>query len=280
MHWLSEISLNAAGCWVGDLDEQALPYITFLDTSRQVLEKPKDVPFTRMCDTTGCFYHRHYDLTLDVPSRRRDLLYPNLDHFAAINGNVVTSWGDVLPSVSESTQELREFQHKSMIYTKRDESLLTLGGISQISVIPGTGCWFTRSYYMTPTGVEGYDNWQYDGYSRLKIPSGLVEKYNYGDYAMLGHRVVWALTGHRLPSTNRIVLNHMCGFRPCTNPGHIEIVHAQTNMLHRTMMRTAKNMLAGEMPIDQGVRELKTKALLRPNSDPNTVDEFWDKKAA
>src|SRR5690606_27480012 len=141
-------------------------------------------------------------------------------------------WGDSLPHPDESREELRKFQRRCLPHVGSDESLLTLGGISQISLIPGTGCWFTRSYYMTPTDLPGYDNWQYDGYGRLKIPSKRAKSVGYVDFAILGHRAVWITSGNKVKDSRKYALNHKCGFRPCANPGHLIEVTNQTNNLH------------------------------------------------
>lgn len=273
---IGSIAIGATDCWTTEQDvfEDQLLQLTTIDTSRMVLEPPEHHATLKQCDTINCLYHRHYDFTLDVPSQRRELVYPNGQFYRQTNDAVLTAWGGVLPSVEDSRTDLIAFHKECLPYAERDDSLLTLGGISQISLIPSTGCWFTRSYYMTPVGLGGYENWQYDGYGRLKIPSKKAREVNYADYAILGHRAVWIVSGNKVRDSKHWVLNHKCGFRPCCNPGHLVEVHTQTNNTHGRMMDVATKMHNGEMPIEQGVILLQSAADAQ-GIDPKNIETFW-----
>lgn len=274
---LSKIALTETGCWVAKIEDpaQTLIDLTETDTKHGVLEGVENVDLVRKCQTPNCLYHRHYDFTPGVPSERRALLYPDLGYFKTTGDEILTAWGDRLPPVQESREALREFQLKCMPFVPRDESLLTLGGISQINLIPDTGCWFVRSYYMTPVGVNGYANWQYDGYGRLRIPSSIADRYDYKSYAILAHRVTWALTGHSLSKEKDRVLNHRCGFRPCANPGHLEEVDADTNILHGYMMSTAVDVVEGRTLPGLGAERIKKYAAGQA-IDIADIDRFWE----
>lgn len=239
---LSGVTLNLTGCWVPDADTvDALEEAAKLDTNSTPLEdmSAEGRAKIQMCDTEGCQYPRHFDATYSVPSDRRALLHPNPQLFIQNpSGTLETIIGDTLPSVEESRAKLKEFQRACSPYVGPRETLLTTGGIAQLSLIPETGCWFTRSYFMTPMGVHGYENWQYDGYGRLRVPSHLSGRYaDFPTYAILAHRVTWLLSGRTLEK-NR-VLNHMCGFRPCANPQHLEQVTTRQNNEHGYAMKCA-----------------------------------------
>lgn len=276
LHALSTLAISESGCWQSDIPQGPDTFldITTIDTARMVLEPHEHIADLRQCDTEGCLYHRHYDVTLDVPSKRRELVYPNTAFYHETDDGVITAWGDRLPAVSESRAKLVAFQQRCAPYVERDDSLLTLGGISQISFIPGTGCWFTRSYYMTPVGLGGYENWQYDGYGRLKIPSKKAREVNYADYAILGHRAVWIVSGNKVKDSKHWVLNHKCGFRPCCNPDHLVEVHTQTNNMHGRMMDVALKMQSGEIPIERGIILLQSGAPAQA-INPEDIETFW-----
>lgn len=240
---LSQLTLSDNGCWLPYAEDGSdhLGGIASFDASATPLENI-DLSVrssVQMCGSVGCQYPRHFDLTYSVPSNRRALLYPNTSLFTADEGGVIqTAWDDSLPPVEYSRQQLREFQRACSPYVGPRETLLTTGGIAQISLIPQTGCWFVRSYFMTPVGVNGHDNWQYDGYGRLRIPSHLSSQHaGFPGYAILAHRVTWLLSGR--PLERNKVLNHMCGFRPCANPDHLEQVSTLRNNEHGIAMKRA-----------------------------------------
>ncbi len=274
--YLGSVSLGVNGCWQAD-NADGLGYLVKLDTKSNLLERPEDIGGLRRCSSESCVYHRHYDITLGVPSNRRELLYPNMEHFMDIEAGILTSWGDILPPVSESREELRDFQKQSIPFRSRESSLLSASGVASISLLPTTGCWFSNNYYMTPLGVSGYESWQYDGYSRLRIPSPIAEEYGYASYAVLGHRVVWLLSGGELPDPKDGLLNHRCGFRPCVNPGHTEIVTPSQNMQHSQLMQIASAMMAEKLTITEGIPRLESwcRSL---GMDPGNVRPFWNKE--
>jgi hypothetical protein len=268
---LGRMSINAQGCWV-DSSRASLSDLAEADIGNKILEKRMHFDELRQCDTQDCKYHRHYDLTSGVPSGRRELLYPNLQYFLNTGDEVITAWGDTLPAVEASRENLKAFQKLSMPWADSSNSLLTVSGISQINLIPATGCWFARCYYMTPVGVGGYESWQYDGYSRLKIPSPIADRYGYVKFAILGHRVVWLLSGNKLADPKKEILNHKCGFRPCVNPDHMEQIPQDDNVMHGRLMMVCRAMIKGSLAQDEGVSYLKS----RNNAD--AVERFWAEK--
>jgi hypothetical protein len=274
---LSAMTMTESGCWVDTrnaADTDVLLDLTGIDTAHRVIETANQAETLRQCATEGCLYHRHYDLTLDVPSGRRALLYPNLEYFQESPDEVLTAWGDSLPSVEASRRALTEFRYKCGPFVPRNESLLTISGIAQINLLPTTGCWFVRSYYMTPVGVNGYKNWQYDGYGRLRIPAAIAEQYDYKSFAILAHRVTWALTDHPLSKDKGRVLNHRCGFRPCANPGHLVETNADTNILHGRMMSAAVDVMDDRLPAETGIKVMKRLAAQQDISVAD-IDRFW-----
>ena len=103
----------------------------------------------------------------------------------------------------------------------------------------------------------------------------MAEKYGFVDYAVLGHRVTWLLFGGELKDSYT-QLNHRCGFRPCTNPGHLEIVDQQTNNMHSRMMAIAEKMVNGDIDEEYGVEELIDRSSSLPNIDKQSIRRFWD----
>lgn len=174
--------------------------------------------------------------------------------------------------MSESREALAELVKKCLPYVERDRSLLTAGGISQINLLPTTGCWFVKSYYMTPVGVDGYENWQYDGYGRLRLPANLQNRHQgFPNYAILAHRVTWLITGNTLQKGK--VLNHMCGFRPCANPGHIVQVKPKENVDHGILMGYGSVLAEGD-DIEADDRKALLKSA-KSNRRREAIKEFW-----
>lgn len=272
---IGHCAITEDGCWVAGSSLLSLREATELDTSHVILEKDQDHTEVRMCSTPECIYHRHYDVTLNVPSGRRELVYPNPNYYQQDGPRIITAWGDSLPSVDKSRQALYEFQHRSVPFVPVVESVLTAGGVSQISLLPHTGCWFVRSYYMTPTGQSAPKGWQYDGYGRLKIPGPAAEKYKYAKYSTLAHRIVWLLHTGVLKDPKKFVLNHRCGFRPCCNPGHLEELTPQQNNVHGIMMDITKNIANEVTSLENGLPQLiqRSKAL---GKNPVNITDFWD----
>lgn len=274
---IGAIAITDTGCWESDGDV-TVQEVAELDTRSPagVLEGDEHLSELRHCSNEACVYHRHFDLTFGVPSNRRRLLYPNLDHFVtADNGSVLTSWGDRLPSLASSRAHLRELQLRCIPFVDNSTSVLSALKISQISIIPATGCWFSNNYAMAPAELRPTETWQYDAYSRLSIPQGVLANYDPSlGNAKLGHRVIWRLTHDDLPDK----LNHRCGFRPCVNPGHLEPISGSANMLHASLMSTAVQMVAQVLPISQGVRILRDK-LTALHLNPDLAEEFWTHKS-
>lgn len=270
-----DIGVSEDGCWVGSSEPGSIRLMTELDTDHKILEDEDTLERVRLCDTPGCCYHRHFDFTFNVPSGRRELVYPNDEFYRAIDGGILTAWGDILPDVQESREALEVFREKSMPFVDPKDSLLSVDGISQICLVPTTGCWFVRKYYMTPTGKRSPKGWQYDGYGRLRVPSPKAKEHNYVKYSTLAHRIVWMVCGLPLPDPKEYVLNHKCGFRPCANPKHLEKMTPQKNNVHGQMMEIASAMIGDSMEIKRGIKLLIKSARLI-DYDSNLVRAFWD----
>jgi len=275
---LGSTSVNETGCWVNDGSVVDPQQVAEVCVGHFILEDNQSEDEVRICQTEGCTYHRHQDYTFDVPSGRRELVYPNGAFFHDTSTEVQTAWGDMLPSVQTSRQNLRTFQKRSVPFVPYSESLLTAGGISQISLLPHTGCWFVRSYYMTPTGTRAPKGWQYDGYGRLKMTGRTAEKYEYEKFSTLAHRIVWRLHNQELRDPKEFVLNHMCGFRACANPGHLEELSPQENNIHGTMMEISSRMIAGSMSKKLGIEQLVRRSQTI-NGDPSNIIKFWGRTA-
>lgn len=270
---LARVAIKDSGCWTTETDDPQLIVhdAATMDVGAKILESLPKFDELQQCDTPDCVYPRHYDFTYGVPSGRRELLYPNLDYFRpAQNGDILTAWGDRLPSIASSRTALADFQMKCQPYVTRAESPLTVSGIAQLSLLPDTGCWFVRSYYMTPVGMSGYENWQYDGYGRLKLSAAYESRpKEFPSYAMLAHRALWVATGNKLKP--KAVLNHMCGFRPCANPAHIEQVTSSRNNTH------GRHMALAGYAVEQGdIAAVKALKIMATSKARHTnLDEFY-----
>lgn len=272
---LKSMEVTDRGCWISTASTpRALISITEFVTARSILEPKEHTSLLNKCGNHDCLYHRHYDFTLDVPSGRRALLYPNMKYFQTTETGITTAWGDTLPSVEASRKQFISYQKRCDPYVSSDKSLLMLFSIANISFLPTTGCWLTRSYYMTPIGVKGFENWQYDGYGRLKMPHARAQQLNYYDTSNLGHRTLWRSLGKALSDPKKEILNHKCGFRPCANPNHLIQVPPQLNVRHGLMMKAANFMMEGKLPIETGVEYL-TQHAEQVGSNPYEAEKFW-----
>jgi hypothetical protein len=238
---LAGATVNETGCWQSNsaTPEETIGVLTDLDSSRQMLEPVDVLSELRQCNTSDCLQPRHYDITLSVPSNRRALLYPNLAHFAVSANIITTAWGDVLQSVQTSRERLTSFRKRCPPYAIEGTGILSFTNTAQLALLPTTGCWLVRSYYMTPLNVSGFENWQYDGYGRLRIPARLKSEQPYKRFASmhLAHRIVWLMSGKPLSANPAMILNHKCGFRPCANPNHLEQISHTENIRHGLRMK-------------------------------------------
>ncbi|MCB9822911.1 HNH endonuclease [Candidatus Nomurabacteria bacterium] len=266
--------VSDGGCWLGATEPDSLRLMTEIDTEHKILEDDGAIDLVRQCDTPSCIYHRHYDFTFNVPSGRRELVYPNHKFYRAVDDGILTAWADILPDVQKSRAALEVFREQSMPFVDPNDSLLSVDGISQICLVPTTGCWFVRKYYMTPTGKKSPKGWQYDGYGRLRVPSPKAKEHNYIKYSTLAHRIVWMVSGRPLPDPKEYVLNHKCGFRPCANPEHLEKMTPQQNNIHGLMMELASAMISDPTKITDGISQL-IKASRVIGYDPSLVEAFW-----
>ena len=279
---LGSVAIGKAGCWVASSStpwsSELLQDVFELDNAHSTVEASSEYENRRQCDVDGCLYPRHYDLTPNTPAGYRKAISPNGAFYQEDERGVLTAWGNRLPSVSVSRELLRQFQGSCMPYVPQSASLLTLSGISQIALLPRTGCWMVNSYYMRPTGGENGET-QYDAYGRLAIPSGIVEKFGPDEaVTTLAHKVVWLVLSGR-PITRGDDINHLCGFRPCTNPGHLKQVSHEVNVHHGGLMAIAKEMVSGRKPVARGLREMQP-LLARQGIDASEPDLYWQRRQA
>ncbi len=238
--------ISAEGCWQASSSptERILGELALLGFRNEPFEDSQEINDAKLCDSDGCLYPRHYDLSFGRPNSKKVLLAPDPSFYQTLNDKITTVWGDELPTVEASRQMLYDFKQKCLPYTDRLNSLLTIGGISQLYLLADTGCWYNEDYYTrTLIGSDGTAH-QQDDYGRLRLTVDMAEKFGiskarYG----LAHRVVWMLHGRKLKIGARDELNHLCGFKPCCNPEHMELVSGAKNMLHSQQMHTAINSL-------------------------------------
>ena len=231
---------TASGCIVGGLRGNQTPeewtlFFAEREWGGPVFTQPDELPYVRTCDEPECYNTRHFDIEFGRATLRERKVELNPDFYTEQeDGRIKTIWGDVLPSVEDSLAYFIEFQKRNYPFVPFAQSPLTPSSMSQIRFHPVTGCWESWSYYCKP---DDNLNWQFDGYGRLyqrlesfidKDTGEIVEVKRRGHW--LAHRVVWLATGHHFRSKH--VLNHLCAYRRCCNPLHLEQVDNGTNVVH------------------------------------------------
>lgn len=262
-------------CWRSEQDI-CLAAVTKLAIGNDILESPPDFDVIRACSSQDCLYHRHYDITLGLPSGNKELLSPYMGLYRTVDdGSILTGWGDRLPSFAKSAEALQAFRRRCMPHVSREKSLLTAGNIGFISLVDRTGCWMTRNYHMAAVQYTA-NGWRKDSYGRLSIPKAISDNYGGFEGVRVGHRTVWSLHNKRLYSqATGFVLNHNCAFKPCCNPGHLSQVKASKNVHHGHMCDTATQMHLGITSIDQGVEILGRQRRNVPGITMSDIELFW-----
>ncbi len=225
--WMPDVGMNDSEhtetLWgIAEYDARGVLNLATLAVKQQI----------QLCDGVNCLNPRHYDFTPRLRNRW-ELLEPDERLFKTLpDGRIQTAWGSILPSIEESIEELRKLQRACHPYESEKTGALTANSVSKITIDEHTGCWPVRSYY---TRLDGFNS-QVDGYGRL-YPRITMRGFSHRGDA-LAHRVAWVATGRSLPPRH-LELNHVCGFRPCANPLHMEIVHRSDNINHSYEMRNA-----------------------------------------
>lgn len=219
-----------SGCWHAETPDHTadLWTIAYHEMGR-VLNPPESKGRLSICHSASCLNTRHFDFTYGV-ARRTELYEPTDALYSVLpDGRIKTAWGDILPSVADSIAKFLDFRLKCPPFAKETTSPLTANGISKITIHPTSGCWKVRSYYTAPDGT--------DNYGRLRLRSHLQKGGNRSGSQMLAHRVLWIVTGHT--EKPGLELNHLCGYRACCNPDHIQQVTKEQNNKHAWRMQHA-----------------------------------------
>lgn len=246
---LHDTSITSVGCLVGgETSDNAGK--TALELARQELgtvsfNSEADMPFLRVCDDGDCYNPRHFDLSFGRFTLQERKVELNPEWYTQLpSGRIKTLWGDNLQSPAKSLEDLIKLQRKCFPFVPKSKSLLTPGATSHIRFHPVTGCWEAWTYYIssrrrTPT-------LQSDGYGRLYGPTlRKVLDEETGEISfkevktqVVAHRITWRkLKKEKL--VEGMVLNHLCSYRRCCNPAHLEQVTPQTNILHGIRVQKA-----------------------------------------
>lgn len=138
---------------------------------------------------------------------------------------IVTPWGDILPPVSFSSEQLALIRQiavqPSLEHTDAVVILAHYLG-PKLTFNPGLGCWDL------PLVAE------YDATRHARYPLISVKELGYN--RQLAHRAtVETFLGHPLPinAPEREHVDHRCRRHACCNPYHLEVVTPQTNNLRK-----------------------------------------------
>ena len=258
---LGRTLLTDTGCMVDGLRYNQNPYhwvfqLAEAEQGTFLLDREEDVPHLQVCSTEGCYNTRHYDLDfgrMTLQERRMELnpYFYNIDQ----DGSISTIWGDTLPSLQDSMAYFIDFQRRNFPFIPYADAWLTASGVAHVRFQPQTGCWESWTYYCRP---EDNLNWQFDGYGRLyqRYSASSVDPET-GEITSikrrghwLAHRVTWKASGRELLEGQ--VLNHLCSYRRCCNPLHIEQVSKSENGLHGVRAQAAIRTLYDENPSAEG----------------------------
>jgi len=242
--------ITAEGCIIGGLrgPQKAGRYLLELaekDWGAPTFDTIEDLEHIQLCATTDCINTRHYDFEFSRATLRERKVELDTDYYEQqANGEIRTVWGDTLPDPSVSWLDFMKFIKQCYPYVPDPSSPLSPVSVSQLRFVPQTGCWESWQYYCKP---EFGKSWQFDGYGRLNTRMKIRSIDANGEIAykrtghMLAHRVVWWASGRRLVPGR--VLNHLCGYRRCCNPLHLEQVSSAENTRHGKIMQEAKRSL-------------------------------------
>jgi hypothetical protein len=244
---LGRTAVTDEGCFVGGLRGNQTPEEWVLWLAEQewggpVFTEADELEYLKTCDEPECYNTRHHDIEFGRATLRERKVELNPGYYTERDdGKIETIWGDILPTINDSLAYFIDFQRRNYPFVPAEDSPLTPTSMSQLRFHPVTGCWETWQYYCKPQDTL---NWQFDGYGRLyqrlenfidHDTGEIVEIKRRGHW--LAHRVVWLATGHTFRSKH--VLNHLCSYRRCCNPLHIEQVDNSTNVLHGRRVRAA-----------------------------------------
>lgn len=254
---LGRSAIDKSGCMVDGLRGHQTPEewaIRFAEWGYGSISfnTPDELAYICSCGQEGCYNPRHYELDFGRPTLRERKVEIHPDYyFKREDGRVETIWGDLLPTIEQSLDYFMEFQRSNYPFVSAKASKLTPVGISQISFHPITGCWESWQYYCKP---EDNANWQFDGYGRLWQKMDLTAfdpqtgeiKPHSKRSTVPSHRAVWLASGRSLIEGQ--VLNHLCAYRRCCNPLHIEQIEPSINIIHGRATQEAIRLLRETSP--------------------------------
>ncbi len=271
---LGRAAITESGCLVGGLRHNQhlgkwLVQLAEWDWGAPSFDEEDNITKLRICRTEGCYNTRHYDLEFSRPTlRERKVELDTRNYSEQSDGTIVTLWGDTLPSIEDSLGEYIEFQKRNFPYVPYAESPLTPTSISQVRFVPETGCWEAWQYYCKP---DDNFNWQFDGYGRLyqryaepdvDLQTGEITRAQRRGHWM-AHRVIWKASDRELKPGR--VLNHLCSYRRCCNPRHIEQVSPSVNARHGVRVQRARRAAGTRAAVstDPHDRRYDTRAMRR-----------------
>lgn len=211
-------------------------YLAGAEWGSPALDEVDDLPHLQTCETDGCYNTRHFDLDfakLQVPTRITELN----PHWYEVgeDGEVYTIWGDHLANIEESMALYIKLQKSNFPYVPFDKSPLTPSGVAQVRLHPLTGCWESWTYNIKPDGSRGG---RFEGYGNLyfryrpetvdRQTGEITREKRRGHW--LAHRLMWTVMGQELDSSK--VLNHLCNYKRCCNPLHLEQITEDENKIH------------------------------------------------
>lgn len=240
---LGHSEVTDTGCIVDGLEPgdrmttaEFMIYLAGHDRGTVALDAAEDIPHLRACDTPACYNTRHYDLDFakrTVPRRMTEL--NPLWYKIGEDGKVKTIWGDTLADIEDSMRLFIKMQKSNFPFVPIEESVLTPSGVAHVSFHPLTGCWETWTYNVKPDGskggrFEGYGNL----YSRLAPETvdpetgEITRAKRRGNWT--AHRTMWKVMGNQIDPSK--VLNHLCNYKRCCNPLHLEQITEYDNRIH------------------------------------------------
>lgn len=236
---LSNTEINSNGCMIGgtgfaDIDMTPIEWAIYFAEQEMgvpVINTDNEHAFLCVCSTAGCYNSRHFDF--DFGKDRSVELNPAL--FTRDSEGITTVWGDGLPPLSASLEAYREFQKRNFPFVPIGESALTPSAVAYVRFHSFSGCWESWKYNRKPLGSRGG---RFEGYGNLYCrerpevidPTTGEIKHRKRRGNWLAHRVIWDVIGNELDD-NR-VLNHLCNYKRCCNPLHIEQISEGENTQH------------------------------------------------
>lgn len=256
---LGRTAVTETGCMVDGLRGNQDPFevaIKFgeLELGSFAFTTPDEMPHIQTCGTPGCYNSRHFDMDFGRPTLQQREIELNPNFYQTLpSGEIRTLWGDILPSVEDSMAYLIQLQRQNFPFVPSQAGKLTPTGISQIGFHPVTGCWESWQYYIQSK------SWQKDGYGRLYQKKVTEVNKETGEITVVAnaeqkvaHRVTWRAVGNKFVDGE--VLNHLCSYRRCCNPLHIQQVTKTANSIHGARTQRAINALYESNPETEDAR--------------------------